>query len=160
LHGDLAGERATEDDFVAAQEALATAESELDTYLANEALISVVGVDRFNAGAQARHEAVERAARELAALRPTAPTRVDIDVAWADADTGQRRTLLAGAFDAVVIRSGKGTPIAERTVVLRRGEMDDSFPRRGRRLPLRPYRPAAAVELGEDGGEDTRDAHL
>jgi len=158
FHGDLVGELTTDDDFIAAGQALVAAEAELDDYLANDALVSVVGIDRFNAGARTRQEAVERAARELAALRPATATSVDINVAWRDADTSQRRKLLASAFDAVILRSGKGVPISDRVVILRRGEMDDSFPRRGRRPPLRPYRPAPAIELGEDGSEGAANA--
>ena len=158
FHGDLVGEVAAGQDFVASERTLAAAEAELDDYLANDALVSVVGIDRFNAGARARQEAVEKASHALRALRPAALASVDIKAAWADANTPQRRKLLASAFDTIIVRSGKGIRIADRAVILTRGEMDDSFPRRGRRPPLRPYRPVSTVELSEYGREGARDA--
>lgn len=118
---------------------LEAAESELATYLGNDSLISIVGADRFNAGAQARAQAVEDARSVVAELHPLDSVAVNLADEWDDLATSDKRKLLASVFDGVVLRTGKSLPICERAVFIGHGAMDDSWPRRGRRVPLAPF---------------------
>lgn len=138
---DLYGEAVSGDDLIAAEAALADAESELSAYLANTDLISIVGQDRFNEGAQARIEAVHVATRALRDLRPVSSEPVDIRAEWEQATTSQRRKLLSSAIGAVVLLGGRGKPIDERAVIIPAGDVPSDFPRRGQIVPLAAYQP-------------------
>lgn len=140
-YDDLYGEAVSGDDLNAAEAALADAESELSAYLANTDLISIVGQDRFNDGAQARIEAVHAATRALRDLRPVSSEPVDIRAEWEQATTSQRRKLLSSAIGAVVLFGGKGKSIDERAVIIPAGDVPDDFPRRGQVVPLAAYEP-------------------
>lgn len=132
---------ASGDDLHAAEVALAEAEAELNAYLGNADLVSIVGRERFNEGAQARIVAVDAAASELRGLRPTSDAVVDIRAEWEDASTSHRRKLLSGAIDAVVVMAGRGKAIEDRAVIFAAGELPADFPKRGMRGPLTPYQP-------------------
>ena len=141
LYGDEQAEGAVfASDIAEVGAALEAAEAELTAYLSNDALVSIVGAERFNVGAHERAQAVEDARAVLAELQP-ASTRLAINVAdeWDDLPQSDRRMLIGSMIDAVVLRTGKGLPIEDRAVFLRHGEMDDSWPRRGRRVPLASF---------------------
>jgi site-specific DNA recombinase len=125
------------------------AEHELDAYLAS-GLVSVVGQERFRAGAEQRQQELERARAELHAARQDSVFADTLNLtsgslleAWPSLNVPEKRHLLSASIDAVMIRAvrglGRAVPIEERVLVLWRGQAPDDLPRRGRRQPLAAF---------------------
>jgi site-specific DNA recombinase len=125
------------------------AERELEEYLASN-LVTVVGQERFRAGAERRQQESDKARADLHAARQDSIFADTLNVttgslleAWPTLSVPERRHLLAAAVDAVVVRAVRGTgravPLAERIRVLWRGQAPGDLPRRGRRVPLEPF---------------------
>ena len=108
----------------------AAADHELDTYL-NSSLITVIGEARFMEGVEGRQTALDSARTELAELRSQSAIVNDLTDgnllrAWPELSTPEKRTLLHGLLDKVVLTSAGGkrrwaAPIAERAEIVLRG---------------------------------------
>ena len=135
---DIAAQGAeSSEDIDRARDALASAEAELASYLEAD-LAAVVGAERFRAGAKDRQARVEEAEAGVhQAFERSAPVGeiVRLGPTWAKLSIPERRHLLSLAIDAVFLRrTGKITvPIAERSLILWRGEAPDDLPGPGRR---------------------------
>lgn len=134
----------------AARELLADAETELRLF--NE---DVAGAQRlralglFDSAFDARVSAVEEARSEVdrltlqavgSGLGDLARWQFDIDAWWDAASPDARKAALASAIDCVFVRGPGGGDVAERTLILWRGEAPEDLPRRGRQNgPLRAF---------------------
>jgi site-specific DNA recombinase len=117
----------------AASRALTDAEHELDLYVTNPQLLTLLGETRFLEGAQARQQALEQARGTLAQLRQQRQLASEVTEgrlldAWPDLTIAEKRRLLHGLLDRVVLRRVDGrrekVPISERTkIILRGGEV-------------------------------------
>lgn len=122
---------------------VAAADAELVAYRDDERIAGILGADRYVDGLQKRVEDLEAA--ELALVRARVRLGIldvfDTDVVseWSKRTVGQRRKALSAVFDAIMVRSGKTRPITERTHFIHAGELPDDFPRRGRRVELKPF---------------------
>lgn len=129
-----------------AKRKLVEAEAELDVFLASN-LMSVIGDERFREGVELRQAVVEDARSELdtaisaagANELPDLPTLREL---WPDLALNHQRSLLSTAIDAIFLRSvgQANTPIADRAVILWRGEAPADLPGVGRRVDaIRPF---------------------
>ena len=105
---------AADNALTAARDALSAAEADLTAYRDNTRIVGVIGPDSFVEGLQNRADAVERAQRELAQATARAEAsgltgRADLAASWPDLTVGERKQLLAAAFDTVVIRPGRAS---------------------------------------------------
>jgi hypothetical protein len=107
------------------------AEHELDQYVTNPKLVTVLGEDRFLEGAQARQDALDQARARLAELRRHQELAAELTDgrlldAWPTLTTQERRRLLHGLLDRVILERSNardGVPIAERTQIVLRGNV-------------------------------------
>jgi site-specific DNA recombinase len=117
------------------------AEAELVAYR-DANLISVIGADAYRAGLSERQRTLEQARLELETARRSVPAVAvhDVPTLWPTLSTAERRTLLAAAVDAVVVRRASvrgNAAFADRIGILWRGDAPTDLP--GRRLKqLRP----------------------
>jgi DNA invertase Pin-like site-specific DNA recombinase len=120
------------DEINQAQRKLESAEHELTLYLQTD-LITAVGADAFLAGVQTRQTAVDQARAELEALRARSlvldqlPSG-DLREAWPQLELQEKRTLMHGLLERVVLRrdESKGrnpAPLSERTQIVLRGNV-------------------------------------
>ena len=117
----------------AAAAAVREAEHELDLFLSNPKLLTVLGEQKFMRGVEVRQAALDEARVTLAQLRSqTAITDELLDggllQAWPTLTLAEKRRLLHGLLDKVVLQraSGRGragTPIADRTKIMLRGNV-------------------------------------
>jgi site-specific DNA recombinase len=124
LRGMRAEGTAITEELRTAEETLARAVRELDTYLSAVSAADV-GAEAFAAGARQRREAVNRAEEGLERVRERAgiadlPLAADLEAEWPTMDVTDERALLQAGFDAVVVERGR-MPIEERTQVYWRG---------------------------------------
>jgi DNA invertase Pin-like site-specific DNA recombinase len=129
--GFVAGAVAASADLEHARRAVAQAEHELDLYLAEPLLLSTLGRDKFIEGAQARRQALEEALAELEQLRAKSHLSEelvsgDLLAAWPDLSVQEKRQLLRGLLEAVILtragaRGRAAKPIAQRTQIILRG---------------------------------------
>ncbi|MES1248049.1 MAG: recombinase family protein [Actinomycetota bacterium] len=124
-------------DLAAALSAVEVAEHELDAYLTSE-IVGTVGRDAFKRGAETRTRTVREAQAEVARIRREA-TRIQIPglrEAWDEMSLVERRRVLSGAIDAIVVwpSSGRGRrdPVDGRTTIVWRGEAPSDLPGPGR----------------------------
>ena len=120
--------------------ALADAVRDLETYR-DQRIQDALGADLFIEGLTKRRDEVDRLVGELARVHPSSSvehTRSLVD-SWPTLDVTEQRDVLAGAVDAVMVRKGR-LPVDERAIVLWRGELPDTVPKRGRRVPLTSFR--------------------
>jgi DNA invertase Pin-like site-specific DNA recombinase len=115
-----------------AQRALEQAEHELTTYLETD-LIGTVGRQAFLAGVDARQARVDQARQNLDTLRAESTiaetlTSGDLLTAWPDLTTQEKRTLLHGLLDQVILRRDENSrtkhlalPLDERVEIVLRG---------------------------------------
>lgn len=134
------------DELDALKLALAEAEEELSALYASKS-IAALGEDVVQGMLEPRVARRNEALRQLEQAQadsasPGLPSDAELRGTWDDLSIPDRRQLLASGIDAVILRKGKttATPIEERTWFLWRGEMPDDFPRRGRRVPLSPFK--------------------
>jgi len=122
----------------AAVERIEAAEAELADFLGIENLITSTGRDAYAQGIEQRQQAIEDARRGLNEAQratvalPLGP-RVLADV-WPDLDARERRTILAAAIDAVVVRRAHlpgRSPVGDRVRIFWRGEAPADLPGRG-----------------------------
>jgi site-specific DNA recombinase len=146
--------------------ALEAAEHELDAFLADTTLRQTIGEDRYRRHAETRAQAVEKAqaklsdARQQSALSgPLALTPGKLADAWPTLTVAERRTLLTASVDAVFVRrTGNGVDVADRALVLWRGEAPADLPRRGHRVPLASFSwpDETPANLRVTGAEDSK----
>jgi DNA invertase Pin-like site-specific DNA recombinase len=120
------------DEINQAQRHLETAEHELMLYLQTD-LISTIGPDAFVAGVETRQHAVDEARAELEALRAQCAVldllpSGDLREMWPQLELQERRTLMYGLLDRVVLQrdESKGrnpAPLSERTQIVLRGNV-------------------------------------
>jgi len=140
LSGDMlpaAGEATA--DLTELRAELDTAIRELDFYR-DAPIKDVLNVEQYAAGLRFRQQAVNDAIEQLA-LAQQASSSVPLDgtgIAWADLDVSDQRDLLSAAFDAVFVKRGR-LPIDDRAVMVERGDLPATVPKRGRRLPLSSF---------------------
>jgi hypothetical protein len=81
--------------------------------------------------------------RPLSASPANGLTRGALLEAWPDLTVREKRDLMSTAIDAVFLRpvrgSGNQVVIADRVLILWRGEAPADLPRRGHRVPLAPF---------------------
>jgi site-specific DNA recombinase len=148
-HGLLAQAVEASEALEQARRAVEEAEHELDLFLSSPKLLSILGEAKVIEGVEARQLVLDEARRQLAELSTQSNlidelTSGDLLAAWPDLTIQEKRKLLHGLLDRVVLRraTGRGKhapPIAERTQIVLRGNVllgenpDDasSLPERG-----------------------------
>lgn len=125
-----------------ATKALEAAEAELEVYR-DETVIGLIGKDAYQAGLAKRASDVENARRELLAIQSTIGeldvTRDMLDE-WPSLPVSVKRTILASAIDAVMVKPASSGGLEDRVRILWRGEAPEDLPRRGRPQPIVPFR--------------------
>jgi site-specific DNA recombinase len=118
-----------------AAQAVSEAEHELDLFIGNPKLLSLLGEQKFLEGVEVRQREVDEARQRLAELRSQsalAGELADGDLleAWPTLDLPERRRLLHGLLDRVVLRRADGrrrvkggVALAERTQIVLRGNV-------------------------------------
>jgi site-specific DNA recombinase len=116
-----------------AARAVAEAEHELDLFIANPKLLTLIGEERFLEGVEVRQRALEEARQELAEKRAQsslADELVDGDLlkSWPTLTVQEKRRLLHGLLDRVVVRRARGrgknaNPVSERAQIVLRGNV-------------------------------------
>jgi DNA invertase Pin-like site-specific DNA recombinase len=109
------------------------AEHELDLFVTNPQLLTTIGQDKFMQGVDARQRALDEARGELAELRSQSAlaselTSGDLLAAWPELTLQERRRLMHGLLDRVVLkrsagRGTKATAVNERTQIVLRGNV-------------------------------------
>jgi DNA invertase Pin-like site-specific DNA recombinase len=127
-----------------AREAVAAAETELDSWQRDTEAQEAFGRDAWLRGATERRVTLERAQAAYAAELRTSPV-LDIPEAagrWDDLTLEERREVLRACIDAVMVRRlvsrGPKVPPSARTLVLWRGEAPTDLPSTGR-AGIRPF---------------------
>jgi len=131
--GPIATAVAASQEIEQAAQAVSEAEHELDLFIGNPKLLSVLGEQKFLEGVEVRQRALDAARQRLAELRSQsalAGELADGDLleAWPTLDLAEKRRLLHGLLDRVVLRRadgrGKGgIPLVERTQIVLRGNV-------------------------------------
>jgi recombinase/recombinase-like zinc beta ribbon protein len=115
-----------------AQRALDAAEHELSLYLQTD-LIAVVGEEAFLSGVRARQATIDEARERIATLHSQSLiseqlTSGDLLQTWPELTTPEKRALMHGLLDRVLLRRAPGrgpnsVPVAERTQIVLRGNV-------------------------------------
>jgi site-specific DNA recombinase len=131
--GLLAQAVAASEQIDTAARALEEAEHELDLFINNPKLMTLLGEQKFLQGVEARQQALDQARAELAALRSQeelASELGDGDLlrAWPELSVQEKRRLMHGLLDRIVLtradrRGRHARPIAERTQIVLRGNV-------------------------------------
>jgi site-specific DNA recombinase len=129
----IAEAREANDKLVEAERAVSEAEHELDIFVTHPTLMSTLGERRFTEGAEARQQALDAARRTLAEVRSQASLvselpSGDLLEAWPTLSVQEKRRLLHGILDRVVLRRAgergrKAPPVSERTQIVLRGNV-------------------------------------
>jgi site-specific DNA recombinase len=116
-----------------AARAVAEAEHELDLFVNNPKLLTLLGEQRFIDGVETRQRALDEARQTLAGLRQQSSLASeladgDLLAAWPTLSTHEKRRLLHGLLDRVIVKraSGRGRhaePIDQRTQIVLRGNV-------------------------------------
>lgn len=109
------------------------ADHELDLFVSDLRILSMIGQEKFLEGLEVRQHALDEAARELADLRAQSAisdelTGGDLLKAWPELSLPEKRMLLHGFLDRVVLRRAPGRgpdalPVSERTQIVLRGNV-------------------------------------
>jgi site-specific DNA recombinase len=131
--GPIASAVAASQEIEQAAQAVSEAEHELDLFIGNPKLLSLLGEQKFLEGVEVRQRELDQARQRLTELRSQsalASELADGDLleAWPTLDLSERRRLLHGLLDRVVLRRadgrGKaGIPLVERTQIVLRGNV-------------------------------------
>jgi site-specific DNA recombinase len=131
--GPLAEARAADAELAAAAQAVTEAEHELDQFLANPKLLTILGEAKFTEAVEVRQRALGQARQRLAEVRSQAAIAHDLGdgdllAAWPTLATQEKRRLLHGLLDRVILRraGARGRlapPIDERTQIVLRGNI-------------------------------------
>jgi site-specific DNA recombinase len=116
-----------------ATRAVTEAEYELDLFITNPKLLSLIGEERFLEGVDARQRALDEAHAAVAELRTQSSLAYeladgDLLRAWPSLTVQEKRRLLHGLLDRVVVSRAKGrgrhaNPVSERTQSVLRGNV-------------------------------------
>jgi DNA invertase Pin-like site-specific DNA recombinase len=116
-----------------AQRAVQDAEHELDLFIGNPKLLTLVGEEKFLEGVDARQRALDEARSTLAELRTQsslADELADGDLlkGWPTLATQDKRRLLHGLLDRVIVSRARGrgknaNPVSERAQIVLRGNV-------------------------------------
>jgi hypothetical protein len=116
-----------------AARAVADAEHELDLFVTNPKLLTTIGEEKFLVGVEARQRALDDARDVLAELRKQrtlADELADGDLlkAWPTLTVQEKRRLLHGLLDRIVVSRARGrgknaNPVRERTQIVLRGNV-------------------------------------
>jgi hypothetical protein len=114
-----------------AARAAADAEHELDVFVGNPKLISILGEQKFVEGVEVRQRALDQARQELTEARAQSMiveelTSGDLLEAWPDLTIQEKRKLLHGLLDKVVVkkagaRGRLAPPVKDRVQIVLRG---------------------------------------
>jgi DNA invertase Pin-like site-specific DNA recombinase len=118
----------------AAVEAVTEAEHELDLFVNNPKLLSLLGEERFVEGVEIRQGALDEARQALAELRQQSSLAQeladdgDLLQAWPSLSVQEKRRLMHGLLDRVVITRANGRgrhaqPLSERAQIVLRGNV-------------------------------------
>jgi site-specific DNA recombinase len=131
--GPLAQAVEASDRIEAAARQVEAAEHELELFITNPGLLTTLGEQRFMQGVDARQHALDQARTQLAELRTQSALTAqvpngDLLAAWPNLSSQQKRRLLHGLLDRVVLRRAPGrgknaTPVAERTQIVLHGNV-------------------------------------
>jgi hypothetical protein len=115
----------------AASRTVAEAEHELDLFVNNPKLLTLLGEQRFLEGAETRQSALDQARQQLALLRQQSSLAVeladgDLLASWPTLTTQEKRRLMHGLLENVLVSraTGRGkhaNPLAERVQITLRG---------------------------------------
>jgi DNA invertase Pin-like site-specific DNA recombinase len=129
--GFVAEARQAGEQLAQAERTVAEAEHELDLFLSNPKLLTMLGQERVLEGVELRQQAVDEARRRVGELRSQSTLITDLadgDAlrAWPTLTVAEKRRLLHGLLDRVVLgragqRGRKAPPIGERTEIVLRG---------------------------------------
>jgi DNA invertase Pin-like site-specific DNA recombinase len=107
------------------------AEHELDLFVTNPTLLTVLGETKFITGVESRQRALDEARQTLAQLQHqnTLATELadgDLRAAWPTLTLQEKRRLMHGLLDRVTVKRAQGrgrdaTPISERAEIIMRG---------------------------------------
>jgi site-specific DNA recombinase len=107
------------------------AEHELDLFVTNPTLLTVLGETKFITGVESRQRALDEARQTLAQLQhqnalATELADGDLRAAWPTLTLHEKRRLMHGLLDQVTVRRAQGrgrdaTPISRRTEIIMRG---------------------------------------
>jgi site-specific DNA recombinase len=116
-----------------AAHAVGEAEHELDLFVTNPKLLTLLGEQKFVEGIEVRQRALDQARQSLGELRSQSAlaeeiTEGDLLDAWPTLTTQEKRRLLHGLLDRITLKRAPGrgknaTPIAERTQIILRGNV-------------------------------------
>jgi DNA invertase Pin-like site-specific DNA recombinase len=139
--GLVAEARAASDQLDQATRAVTEAEHELDLFVLDPKLLTLIGERKFRGGVEVRQRALDEARRKLTDARSQAAVIADLPSgdlinAWPTLTTQEKRRLLHGLLDRVMLTRAPGrgknaTPVAERTQIILRGN-----------VPLQPTGPS------------------
>jgi hypothetical protein len=111
--------------------AVQAAEHELDLFVANPTLLTLLGEAKFVEGVRSRQQALDEAREQLGQLRSQSELSLELSdgdllTAWPELTTQEKRRLLHGLLDQVTVTraAGRGrhaNPIEERTQIILRG---------------------------------------
>ena len=131
--GPLAEARTADAELAEAAQAVTEAEHELDQFLANPKLLTILGEGKFTEAVEVRQRALEEARQRLAEVRSQATLVQDLSdgdllAAWPTLATPEKRRLLHGLLDRVILqragaRGRLAPPIGERTQIVLRGNV-------------------------------------
>ena len=129
--GLLAEAVAASDKASLAASEVADAEHELDLFVDNPKLLSLLGEAKFIQGIEVRQRALDAARQQLADLQTQTSLSAeladgDLTAAWPTLTTQERRRLMHGLLERVVLirANGRGrqkAPMRERTAIVLRG---------------------------------------
>jgi hypothetical protein len=112
---------------------VANAEHELDAFVTNPKLLTVIGERKFMEGVEARQQALDEARQALAELRTQSVlsqelTEGELLKAWPTLNVQEKRRLMHGLLDRVVVTRARGrgrhaNPIAERVQIVLKGNV-------------------------------------
>jgi hypothetical protein len=110
---------------------VADAEHELDLFVTNPKLLTLIGEENFLEGVEARQRALDEAREQMVRLSrqsTLAEELVDGDLlkSWPSLSVQDRRRLLHGLLDRVVVSRARGrgrhaNPVSERTQIVLKG---------------------------------------
>lgn len=132
--GLLAHAAQASSDLEQAQRQLAQTEHELDVFVTDPELLTLLGKQKFMQAVEARQRALDQARTTLNRLREQTTlteqlTSGDLLQAWPTLTTPEKRQLLHGLLDRVILRTGPSmrlkntTPVAKRTQIILRGNV-------------------------------------
>lgn len=129
--GLVAEARAAADQLEEAAHQVAAAEHELDLFVGNPKLMTILGAEKFTEGAEVRQQALDDARALLTRVRSQLTLISDVTdgnlvSSWPTLSTQEKRRLLHGLLDRVVLRRAgqrgrQRPPIVDRTEIILRG---------------------------------------